>query len=98
MLILEDRHRDHVSCGSAGSTQGFLGLDEDVWDILNGVGGYLFLAKDGEMKHDLKRVGIGSDDDEFSDASIECLCGLVGSLLDLLKGCALRDEVEELRG
>lgn len=46
------------------------------------------------MKHDLKRVGIGSDDDEFGDASIECLGGLIGALLDLLQRGALGNEVE----
>jgi hypothetical protein len=55
---------------------------------------YLFLAEDGQMKHNLKRVGIGSDDDEFGDASIECLGGLIGALLDLLQRGALGNEVE----
>lgn len=50
------------------------------------------------MKHDLEWVGVGSDDDELSDASIECLGGLIGSLFDLLERGALGNEVEELRG
>ena len=50
------------------------------------------------MKDDLKGVGVGSDDDQFGDASIECLGGLVGALLDLLERGALRDQVEDLRG
>ncbi len=41
------------------------------------------------MKYNLKRVRIGSNDDEFGDSSIQCLCGLVGSLFDLLQRGAL---------
>ena len=50
------------------------------------------------MEHDLKRVGIGSDDDELSDASIESLGGLIGALLYLLQRGALGNEVEQLGG
>ena len=50
------------------------------------------------MKDNLKGVGIGSDDDEFGDASIECLGGLVGALLDLLQRGALGNQVEQLGG
>ena len=50
------------------------------------------------MKDDLKGVGVGSDDDQFGDASIECLGGLVGALLDLLQRGALGNQVEQLGG
>lgn len=49
------------------------------------------------MQDDLKRGGIGSNDDELSDAAIQGLGGLISALLDLLEGGALRDQVEDLR-
>jgi hypothetical protein len=50
------------------------------------------------VEDDLERVSIGSDDDELGDASIKCLGGLVGALLDLLQRGTLRHEVEEFGG
>lgn len=50
------------------------------------------------MKDDFKWIGISSDDDEFCDASVKGLGGLIGSLLDLLEGGALRDQIKDLRG
>lgn len=50
------------------------------------------------MEDDLERVGIGSNDDQLGDASIKCLGGLVGALLDLLQRRALRHQVEEFGG
>lgn len=41
------------------------------------------------MKHNFKWVGIGSDDDEFSDTTVKSLGGFVGTLLDLLQGSTL---------
>lgn len=35
------------------------------------------------MEDDLKRLGVGGEDDEVSQASVECLGGLIGSLLQL---------------
>lgn len=49
------------------------------------------------MQDDLQRGGIGSNDDELSDAAIQGLGGLISALLDLLEGGALRDQVEDLR-
>lgn len=50
------------------------------------------------MEHDLEGSRVGSDDDEFGDAAVEGLGGLIGALLDLLERGALRDQVEDLRG
>ena len=49
------------------------------------------------MQDDLQRGRISSNDDELSDAPIQGLGGLIGTLLDLLEGGALRDQVEDLR-
>jgi hypothetical protein len=50
------------------------------------------------VEHNFEGISISSDDDEFGDASIECLGGFVGSLLDLLEGGALRDQIKDLGG
>lgn len=50
------------------------------------------------MQHYLQGGSIGSDDDEFCDASVQGLGGLVCALLDLLEGGTLRDQVEDLGG
>jgi hypothetical protein len=50
------------------------------------------------VEYDFKGSSIGGNDDEFSDASIKCLGGLIGSLLDLLKRCALGKKIEDLGG
>ena len=94
MLILENGDSDNIPGGSAGRSKRLLRLHKHIGHILHRCYLYLFLAEDGEMKHDLKRVGICSDDDEFGDASIECLGGLIGALLDLLQRGALGNEVE----
>lgn len=45
------------------------------------------------MKDYLEWVGIGSDNNEFGDASVESFSGLVGTLLDLLERSTLGDQV-----
>ena len=54
---------------------------------------YFFLAEDGKVEHNFERVGVGSDDDELSDAAVEGFGGLVGSLFDLLQRRALRHQI-----
>ncbi len=45
------------------------------------------------MEDNLKRVGIGSNDDEFGDTPVKSFSGLVGTLLDLLERGTLRDQI-----
>lgn len=45
------------------------------------------------MQNNLERVGIGCDDDQFGDGSVQSLSSLVGSFFDLLESCALSNEV-----
>ena len=37
------------------------------------------------MEHYLEGISIGSDDDQFSDTSVEGFGGLIGALLDLFE-------------
>jgi len=37
------------------------------------------------MQNDFERVSVGSDNDEFSDSSVEGLGGFVGSFFDLFE-------------
>lgn len=60
--------------------------------------GYLFLAQEGKVQHDLQRVGIGSNDDEFGDSSIKCLGCFIGSLFDLLETGTLPHQIINHRG
>jgi len=59
---------------------------------------YLLFAKNGKVENNLERVCISSNYDDFGDTSVESFCGLVGSLLDLLKGGALGDQVINFGG
>jgi hypothetical protein len=44
---------------------------------------YLVFAEEGKMEDDLERLGVGSEEDEVGDASVEGLGGLVSALLQL---------------
>ena len=50
------------------------------------------------MQHDFEGVGVGSDDDEVGDTSVESFSGLVGALLDLLERRTLRNKVVDAGG
>ena len=47
------------------------------------VGNIFVLAQEGEVEEDRKRCRIGGEDDDLGDTSVEGLCGLVGTLLQL---------------
>lgn len=76
----DDRPRDATS-----TTEGGLRCDEDVLDVLSsGVrqavydiklrfATYLLLAQQGEMEKDFQRLRIGSQNDQFSDTTVEGL-------------------------
>lgn len=50
------------------------------------------------MEDNLEGIGISSDDDQLSDTAVECLGGLIGTLLNLLQRSALGNQVEEFGG
>jgi hypothetical protein len=49
------------------------------------------------VEHDFKRVSIGGNNDQLSDASVQGFCGFVGTFLDLFEGGTLSDEISEFR-
>ena len=57
-------------------------LDQrSVWECL--IITYLVFAKEGKMEDDFQGLGIGSEDNEIGEATVESLGGLIGTLLDL---------------
>ena len=54
---------------------------------------YFLFAKNREMEHNFERISISSNDNEFSDASVESFGGLVSSLFDLFERGTLRDKI-----
>ena len=49
-----------------------------------GMGANLIFAEQGQMQQNLDGLGVGSEDDEFADPTIQSLCGLVGAFTKLL--------------
>jgi hypothetical protein len=90
-FITSDRCRNHSTGHTTSSAQSLLGRDKDVGDIL-------VFAKKGQVQENLKRLGIGSHDNEFRSSSVESLGGFVGSLFELLVVRSLLDQVKNLVG
>lgn len=84
----------HAGCNdwprdAASSAKSCLGGHEDVWDVL-------ILAEQRQMEHNLDGLNVSGHNDEFANTSVECLCRLVGSLLELLVMRCLLDKVQDL--
>ena len=62
------------------------------------VGSVLVLAKKRQVEKDGQRRGVGGQDDNLGDTSVEGLGGLVGTLLQLAVVAGLLHEVEDLLG
>lgn len=62
------------------------------------VWGVLVFAKKRQVEQDGQRSGVGSEDDDLGDTTVEGLGGLVGSLLQLAVVRGLLDEIENLLG
>lgn len=58
---------------------------------------YFFLANQRQVEYYFERVGVSSNNDQFGDGAIESLGSLIRSLLDLLQGSALSDEIADHR-
>lgn len=50
------------------------------------------------MEEDGKRSGVGGEDDDFGDTTVEGLGGLVGALLQLTVVGGLLDQIEDVLG
>lgn len=79
---------DDWTRNAAGTAEGDLAGNEDVRDVL-------VLAEEGQMEENLDRFGVGGHDDHLTDTTVQCLGGLVGTLLGLLVVRSLLDEVEQ---
>lgn len=62
------------------------------------VGSVLVLAEKRQVEKDGQRRGVGSQDDDLRDTSVEGLGGLVGTLLQLAVVAGLLHKVEDLLG
>ena len=76
-FVGDDRAGDDGTTDSASSSQGNLAGNKDIRHVL-------VLAEQGQVQQNFKWFGIRGHDDEFADASVERLCGLVGTLSELL--------------
>lgn len=69
-----------------------------ILDRSSGFTHVLVLAEEGKVQEDSQRRGIGGEDDNLGDTTVEGLGCLVGSLLQLaIMGCLLYD-IEDLLG
>ena len=59
------------------------------------IGGVLVFAQQGQMEEDGQRRGVGGQDDDFRNATVESLGRFVGTLLQLAVVRGLLDEVED---
>ena len=87
-VIGQDGARHDGAGHAAGSSEGNLGGDKDVRDVL-------VFAQQRQMEEDLQGLGVGSHDNQVSDTSVESLGGLVGALLQLLVVGSLLHEVQD---
>lgn len=62
------------------------------------IGSVLVLAEKRQVEKDGQRGGVGGQDDDLRDTSVEGLGGLVGTLLQLAVVAGLLHEVEDLLG
>lgn len=62
------------------------------------VGSVLVLAEKRQVEKDGQRRGVGGQDDDLRDTSVEGLGGLVGALLQLAVVAGLLHKVEDLLG
>lgn len=90
-VVRGDRGSNDWSGDTTSSTQGGLGRNKDVWNVL-------VLAQQGQVQQDLNRLSVGSHDDELRDTSVQGLGGLVSTLLQLSQTLGLLDNVEDLLG
>jgi hypothetical protein len=58
----------------------------------------LIFAQQRQMEENLDRLGVGGQDNQFRDTTIEGLGGLVGSLFGLLVVGSLLDQIQDGHG
>lgn len=66
--------------------------------VLTDVCDVLVLAEKRDVEENGKRSGVGGEDDDFGDTTVEGLGGLVGALLQLTVVGGLLDQIEDVLG
>lgn len=90
-LVGGDAGRDDGAGHTTGAAKSGLGGNVDVWDVL-------VLAEEGKVEEDGERGGVGGEDDDLGDTTVEGLGRLVGTFLQLTVVAGLLDDVEDLLG
>lgn len=90
-LVGGDAGRDDGAGDTAGAAERGLGGNVDIWHVL-------VLAEEGKVEEDGERGGVGREDDDLGDTTVEGLGRLVGTLLQLTVVAGLLDNVEDLLG
>ena len=83
--VSEDGGGDDVAGHTASAAEVCLLANIDVRNILkvSAFASYLVLAQEGQVQDDFEWLGVGSEHDQISEASVEGLGGFVGTLLQL---------------
>lgn len=109
-LVCGDGSGDDGAGDTAGATEGHLGgnvcsiscqlvIPPCAWGlVLTDVCDVLVLAEKRDVEEDGKRSGVGGEDDDFGDTTVEGLGGLVGTLLQLTVVGGLLDQIEDVLG
>lgn len=88
-LVGSDASGDDSTANTTGTAKGSLGGHIDVGHVL-------VLAQQRQVQQDGERSGVGSQDDDLGNTTVQRLGGLVGTLLQLLVVRRLLDNVEDL--
>ena len=89
VLLGKNSDGNDVSGNTAGSAEVGLLSDVDVWHVL-------VFAEEGQMKDDLKWLGVASEHDQVSASSVQSLGSLIRSLLQQLEVLCLIQEIQDL--
>lgn len=79
----------YISAYSTCSSEVGLLADVHVWDVL-------VLAEEWQVQNDFEWLGIGGQNDQIGNTSVQAFCGLVGTLLQLLVEHGLVAQIKNL--
>lgn len=84
-LVGGDTGTDDSAGNTASTAQSSLAWNVHIWYVL-------VLTQKWEMEEDSKRSSVGCENDDLTDTTVQGLCGLVGTLLELaVVGCLLNN-------
>ena len=85
----ENGNGDDVSGDTASTAEVSLLSNVDVWHVL-------IFAQERQVEDDLKWFGIGGDDHEVGNTSVEGLGSLIGTLLQKFEILSLVEQIKDL--